>query len=261
MKANSYRKVESLEEAYELVKKSPFNKVLGGGLWLKKGNASVDTLIDLSKLGLDKITDKGDFVEVGALVTQREFEQSKLIKEIGNGVLNEAVSKIMGPAFRECATIGGSVVGKFGFSDLLTALLIFKVTLVFYPSGEKSLEDYLSEVGQTKEILTHILIKKCHAKAFFKKVAITSLDYPVVNVAVKRCPKSGNYSVAVGSRAGVAMLAHEVMDFVNSGNNDFEKAAELVEKMKFADSLTAKADYRKHLAKVYVRRGLEEVSK
>lgn len=261
MKANSYVKVESLEEAYELVKKSPFNKVLGGGLWLKKGNVNADALIDLSKIGLDKIEDKGEYVEVGALVTQRAFEKSKLIKSIGHGLLSEAVSHIMGPAFRECATIGGSVAGKFGFSDLLTALLVFKTTLVFYPSGEKSLEEYLKEVGQTKEILTHVRIKKCMAKTYFKKVAITALDYPIINVAIKRCPKSGHYAVAIGSRAGVSELAYKVNEYLNNGGTDFEKAAELIEDMKFADSLSAKADYRKHLAKVYVKRGLEEVSK
>ena len=55
MKAKSFQRVSSLEEAYKLVKESPRNRIVAGGLWLKKGNAEADTLIDLSNLGLDML--------------------------------------------------------------------------------------------------------------------------------------------------------------------------------------------------------------
>lgn len=261
MEVKNYVRVNSLEEAYSLLKENPLNKILGGGLWLKKGNASINTLIDLSNLSLDKIEDVGDRISVGALVSQRQFETSPLVKEVYRGMLSYATSLIMGPAFRESATIGGSIVSKYGFSDLITALLACDVVLRFYPSGEKTLEQYLAEPGVSREILTHILIKKCHRKSYFKKVALTALDYPTINVAVTHCIKHDQYTIAVGSRAGVASLAKEVMELVNNGEKDFAKAAEKVKCLKFTDNLTAKADYRAHLAEVYVRRGLEEVNK
>lgn len=260
MKANSFIKVKSLEEAYKLVKESPKNKIVGGGLWLKKGNAACDKLIDLSLLGLDKIEDKGEFISVGAMVSQRELEKSPLIKDIGHGVISKAVSEIMGPAFRELATVGGSVYGKYGFSDLITALLVVKTKLVFYPDAELSLEEYLAKPGFYDGILTHILIKKCHCKTFFKKVKITALDYPIVNIGVHKCEK--HTFVVVGSRPGVASISKEAQKYLEEGGKDFEKAAELaVNELKFGDSISTKADYRKHLAKVYIARGLEEVSK
>ena len=123
MKAKSFQRVSSLEEAYKLLKESPRNKIVAGGLWLKKGNAEVETLIDLSLLGLGKIEDKNEYVEIGAMVTQRQFETSDLIPEMAR----EAVKSIMGPAFRNIATIGGSVYGKYGFSDVITGLLGYKV--------------------------------------------------------------------------------------------------------------------------------------
>jgi CO/xanthine dehydrogenase FAD-binding subunit len=261
MKANSYVRAKSLEEAYELLKANPLNKILGGGLWLKKGNASVNVLIDLVDLGLDKIEDDGDFIKVGALVNQRDFEKSELVKEICHGILSKAASSIMGPAFRQVATIGGSVFGKYGFSDLISALLVCNASLVFYPSGEMNLEDYLKQPGFSKEILTHIIIKKCHRVSYFKKVGITALDYPIINVAITRCVNHDRYRVVVGSRAGVASFASDVMEALDNGERDFEKVAKLVSKMKFSDSLAAKADYREHLAEIYVRRGLEEVNK
>lgn len=261
MKANTYIRAKSLEEAYKLLQENPLNKILGGGLWLKKGNASLNALIDLSDLGLNKIEDDGDYVKVGALVSQRSFEKSELIQNICHGLLSEAAGSIMGPAFRELATVGGSVIGKFGFSDLLCGLLAVDTTLVFYPSGEMKLVDYLSSPAMSKEILTHILIKKCQRRSFFKKVGITALDYPIVNVAITRCEKHDKYTVVVGSRAGVAAYANDVMIALENGERDFAKVSELVSKMKFTDNMAAKADYRLHLAKVYVRRGLEEVSK
>ena len=255
MKAKSFQRVSSLEEAYKLVKESPRNKIVGGGLWLKKGGAEVDTLIDLSLLGLDKIEDKKDYVEIGAMVTQREFELSKLVPEMAR----KAVKSVMGPGFRNIATIGGSVYGKYGFSDVVTGLLGYKVDLVFYPDAVVSLIDYVKKPGFYDGILTHIRIYKENLVGFFKKVEITALDYPILNVAVT---KGNEYRVVVGSRPLVALRCEKAEAYLNEGGKDFAKAAEIaVEELKFGDSIATKGEYRKQLALTYVRRGLEEVSK
>ena len=255
MKAKSFLRASSLEEAYKLVKESPRNKIVAGGLWLKKGNADVDTLIDLSLLGLDKIEDKKDYVEVGAMVSQRELEKSPLVPE----VIREATKSIMGPAFREIATVGGSVYGKYGFSDIITVLLAHHVELVFYPEAVITLDEYVKKPGFYDGILTNIRIFKDKNKAYFKKVEITALDYPILNVAVV---KGKEYKVVVGSRPLVAALCENSMKYLNEGGKDFAKAAELaVEELKFGDSIATKSAYRKQLALTYVRRALEEVSK
>ena len=254
MKAKSFQRVSSLEEAYKLVKESPRNKIVAGGLWLKKGNADVDALIDLSLLGLDKIEDKKDYVEVGAMVSQRQFEKSELVPQMAR----DAVKSIMGPAFREIATIGGSFYGKFGFSDVITGLLGYKVDLVFYPENVISLQEYVKKPGFFDGILTHIRIYKEQLKGFFKKVEITALDYPILNVAVT---KGKEYRVVVGSRPLVALRCEKAEAYLNDGGKDFEKAAQIaVEELKFGDSIATKGEYRKQLALTYVRRGLEEVS-
>ncbi|MCQ2801462.1 MAG: FAD binding domain-containing protein [Bacilli bacterium] len=255
MKAKSFLRASSLEEAYKLVKESPRNKIVAGGLWLKKGNADVDTLIDLSLLGLEKIEDKKDYVEVGAMVSQRELEKSPLVPE----VIREATKAIMGPAFREIATVGGSVYGKYGFSDIITVLLAHHVELVFYPEAVITLDEYVKKPGFYDGILTNIRIFKDKNKAYFKKVEITALDYPILNVAVV---KGKEYKVVVGSRPLVAALCENSTKYLNEGGKDFAKAAELaVEELKFGDSIATKSAYRKQLALTYVRRALEEVSK
>lgn len=259
MKAKSFVSVGSWQEAYKLLKASPKNKILGGGLWLKKGNTEVDTLIDLSRLNLNKIEDKGNYLEIGSMVTQRELELSPLVKSLGGGVISYAVSQIMGPAFRNTATVGGSIYGKYGFSDLITVLLGVDVELQFYPNAKMSLDEYLAKPGFYDGILTHIRIKKDDVKAYFKKVKATAIDYPILNVCVT---KGNKYKVVVGSRPLAATSLNKVNEYLNNGGADFDKAAELaVEEIKVGDSMATKGEYRKQLTKVYVKRGLEEVNK
>ena len=258
MKANLYVSVASWQEAYKLLKASPSNKIVGGGLWLKKGNATVDTLIDLSKLNLDKIVDKGDYIEIGSMVSQRQLEKSELVASIGGGVICEATSQIMGPSFRNIATVGGSIYGKYGFSDLIAVLLGFHVELQFYPLNVLTLEDYLKTPGFYDGILTHVRVYKENVKAFFKKVAITALDYPILNVCVTKGEK---YRVVIGSRPLVATRLEKTMEHLNNGGSFDEAVNIALEELKVGDSIATKGEYRKQLAKVYIKRGLEEVSK
>ena len=52
IKIKNYKKVENLEEAWELNQKRT-NRIIGGMLWVKMSDANVQTAIDLSGLGLD----------------------------------------------------------------------------------------------------------------------------------------------------------------------------------------------------------------
>ncbi len=252
----------SLEDAHKTLLSQPGNFVLGGGLWIKKSDLSGNTAIDLSRLDLDRITDEGDRIRVGAMVSLRDFETNPLVASVGNGFLTHAVGQIMGVALRKLATIGGSIAAKLPFSDVLTPLLTLDVTLVFYPLKEMSLESYLSSKGKTNDILTHVMIRKQNIHGAFKKVGNTPLDFALLNVAVSH--GEGHFAVAVGSRPGASALAAKTMAFLNAqkkvGAKEIEKASEMaVEELSFASTTFASSDYRKTLAQTYVRRCLEEV--
>ena len=47
----------------------------------------------------------------------------------------ESVRHIVGVQFRNLATVGGSVFGRFGFSDVLTLLLALEARVVLYRGG------------------------------------------------------------------------------------------------------------------------------
>lgn len=260
MKVNEYYRASSLEDAYQKLQESPKNAILAGGLWMKKMGQSYDALIDLSKLGLDQIKETKEEVIVGAMVTQRDFESSPIVNFLFAGAPAFAVREVMGVNFRNIATIGGSIMGRYPFSDVISGLLPYDVELEFYPAQKMSLEDYLSYKGKLNAILVAVHIKKGEGKGFFKKAKTTALDFPIVNIAVAKV--NGNYRVVVGARPMVASLAKDAMKYLNEGGKDFSKAAEIaIEELQFMDNKDASKEYRIDLAKVYVRRGLEEVSK
>ena len=153
--------------------------------------------------------------------------------------------------------MGGSVFGKFGFSDVVTALLGFKVELVFYPEAVMSLDEYVKKPGFADGILTEVRIYKSSAKSFFKKVKATALDYPILNVCVTH---DKDYRIVVGSRPLVSSLCENGMKYLNEGGKDLDHAVELcMQELKLGDSISAKSEYRSHLARVYLKRGLVEV--
>ena len=260
MKVNEYYRASSLEDAYQKLQEDPRNVILAGGLWIKKMGQNYDALIDISTLGLNQISESKDEVVVGSMVTQRDFENSGVIQKLFNDASAFSTREVMGVNFRNLATIGGSIMGRYPFSDVITGLLPYDVTLEFYPKNSMSLEEYLNYKGKLNAILIAIHIKKGTGKGFYKKVKTTALDFPIVNIAVAKV--NGEYRIAVGARPMVAALAKKAMEYLNSGNKDFNKAAELaVEELQFMDNKDASKEYRIDLAKVYVRRGFEEVSK
>ena len=121
LRANEFYRASSLEEAYNKFKENPKNAIVGGGLWMKKTGLQYESLIDLSNLGLNQIKEDKSFICVGSMVSLRDFENSPIIYKLFNGVTAFGVREVMGPAFRNVATIGGSIYGRFPFSDVIAA--------------------------------------------------------------------------------------------------------------------------------------------
>ena len=136
-----YVRAESLEQAYELNQKKA-NLILGGMHWMKMTTRSVDTAVDLSGLGLDTIVETDHTFEIGCMVTLRQLEQHPALNAWTNHAVADAVKDIVGVQFRNTATVGGSIFGRYGFSDVLTVFLALNATVVCHHAGEISLEQY-----------------------------------------------------------------------------------------------------------------------
>jgi CO/xanthine dehydrogenase FAD-binding subunit len=234
---------------------------LGGGLWLKKVGSPIHTIIDLIDLDLNQVEETAETIKIGALVSLRELEKHPALARLGHGFFVEALGSIMGVALRRLATIGGSLAGKYPFSDIITPLITLEATVDLYPTRQISLSEYLSEKGKRRDIITHLTIKKNAGLGYFKKVSNTQLDFSIINVAIL---KDQSIKIAVGSRPGLGQLAVQAGQFITSKNKptlaDIERTAEMaVTELGFASTNTGSAEYRQTLARAYIKRGLKEV--
>ena len=116
----NYVKVKTLEEAYEL-NQARNSRIMGGMMWMRLGNARVKTIIDMSDLGLNEIEETDHVFRIGAMCTLRQLEEHEGLRKFYGDGIAESLRHIVGVQFRNQATVGGSIYGRYGFSDVLTA--------------------------------------------------------------------------------------------------------------------------------------------
>ena len=153
-----YKKAATLEEAWQLNQKR-MNRVLGGMLWLRLTKGNVQTAIDLSGLGLDTIEETESEFCIGAMVTLRQLELHAGFTAYSEGANKEALRHIVGVQFRNLATVGGSVFGRFGFSDVLSLLLVMDSYVELYKGGIIPLTEFV-KMKYDRDILVRIIVKK-----------------------------------------------------------------------------------------------------
>jgi CO/xanthine dehydrogenase FAD-binding subunit len=253
---------KTIDEAYQVYTNFQNSIIIGGGAWLKFVSPKADLGIDLSELGINQIIETKDYIEIGAMTSLYQVEQHPSIKALGNGYLSQAIGMILGVPFRDIATIGGSIFGKYAFSDIITPLLCLDVKLNFYKQETMSLEAYLNSKDKLNDILLSILIKKESGKGFFKKVSNTSLDFSIINVAVTYFNQK--LCIVVGARPGIAKKAILAMDFANKTKVFDEHSIEeialaAISELTFGSNHLASDLYRREVAKVYIERGIREV--
>ena len=153
-----YVKVQSLEEAYELNQKRT-NKVIGGMLWMKMGSRNIQKAIDLSGLGLDKIEETEEEFRIGCMTTLRDLELHPGLEAYTGGAMKESLRHIVGVQFRNLATVGGSIFGRFGFSDVLTLFLGLDTDVELYKGGIVPLSEFAWS-KRDNDILVGLIVKK-----------------------------------------------------------------------------------------------------
>lgn len=242
-----YVRPASLEEAWTLNQKRT-SRVIGGMLWLKMQNTAVGTGIDLTGLGLDKIEETPEGFTAGAMVSLRALETHARLNEYTNGAMREALRHIVGVQFRATATLGGSVYGRFGFSDVLTVLLALNASVELYKGGIVPLAQF-AKMPFDRDILVRIHIPKESAAFFYESVRPTKTDFPSLTCAAARLA-DGTYRFAVGARPGRAV----VLTMPGERNDLPETVSEQIET---GSNLRGSAAYRKHLIRVLVRRAVD----
>ena len=256
LKIKSYVKVNSIAEAYELNQKKTAC-VLGGMVWLKMGNRNISTAIDLSGLGLEGIQETDDEFVIGCMTSLRALETDKRLNEYTQGAIRESVRHIVGVQFRNCATVGGSIWGRYGFSDVLTMFLGMDTWVELYNAGKIPLTEFVNR-KKDNDILVNIIVRKQPLRVCYMSQRNTKTDFPVLTCAISL--RDGQVYTAVGARPSRAVcLCVSEADWKKKGSEAL--AGELAAQFPTEGNMRAGKEFRSHLAEVLIGRGLKQIEK
>ena len=248
-----YVKVQSLEEAYELNQKRT-NKVIGGMLWMKMGSRNIQKAIDLSGLGLDKIEETEEEFRIGCMTTLRDLELHPGLEAYTGGAMKESLRHIVGVQFRNLATVGGSIFGRFGFSDVLTLFLGLDTDVELYKGGIVSMADFVS-MKMDNDILIRVIVKKRACQIAYMAVRNQSTDFPVLTCCVSKL--DGTYRAVIGARPKRAKLVSDENGIMANGVTKEVAAAfasYVAEQVPTDSNLRGSSNYRTHLIHVLTER-------
>lgn len=216
---------------------------------MRMSNIQIQKAIDLSGLGLDKIEETEEEFSIGCMVTLRELELHTGLNTCFEGLIRRSVEDIVGVQFRNSATIGGSLFGRFGFSDVLTAFLVLDTYVELYRGGVCPLAEFASG-KRDNDILVRVIVKKTKGHYAYQSYRNTKTDFPVLAVAMAQA--EDGVKAAVGARPQRAEVR-----IVTDMERDTLKA--LADSFAYGSNMRASAEYRKHLASVLLKRAAEEI--
>lgn len=247
-----YVRAQSLEEAWQL-NQAKRNRIVGGMLWLRLGRGGVGTAIDLTDLGLDKIEETGEAFSIGAMTTLRQLEQHQGLNAYTCGAVRNAVKDIVGVQFRNMATLGGSIWGRFGFSDVLTVFLAMDCYVELYKGGIVPLEDFAG-MKKDNDILVRLIVKKTPGKVVYTAMRNQRTDLPVLTCALSNI--GGETKAVIGARPAKAMVIRDENGLLPDGK---AFAAFVAEQAPTDSNIRGSAAYRTHLIRVIVERAATEL--
>ncbi|MCU1372919.1 MAG: Carbon monoxide dehydrogenase [Actinomycetia bacterium] len=266
-----YVRAESVDHAVQLLGAHGEDaKLLAGGHSLlplmKLRLATPSVLVDVGRLAeLSYVRDAGDHVAIGALTCHHDVATSDLVAT-DVPLLGHVAGQVGDPQVRHRGTIGGSVVHGDPASDLPAALLALRATLVTTgPSGPREhpvdgfFTGFLETAIGADEVLTEIRVPKVPLAGWsFQKFQRRAQDWAIVGVA---CVRNGTTGIGLVNMGSTSLRAVAVEDALTSGASIADAAALAADGAEPPDDLNAAPDYRRHLARVLVRRALEEASR
>ena len=266
-----YTAPRSLEEALQLLARENA-KPLAGGMSLipmmKLRFAAPDQIVDLGRVpGLNTIRDEAGQIHIGAMATHYQIESSPLLRD-RCPLLAETAAAIGDMQVRNMGTIGGSAAHADPAADYPAALFALEAKLTLAKAGgertvpvEEFFVDTFTTALEPGEIVKEIAVpaEQAGTKTAYEKVSHPASGFAIAGIAIRARKTGATFGwvrVGVTGVAGHAYRAKAVEDALMSGASVEDAAAKIAEGVEANADLYASADYRKHLARVHLRRAL-----
>ena len=275
--AFEYEVAESVDHAVELLGQYGEDaRPLAGGhslIPLMRLRLAVPTaLIDLGRLDeLRYVRDEGDHLAIGALTHHRDILNDELVNE-HCGILGYTAGLLGDPSVQHRGTIGGTLAHGDPAGDMPSVICALEGTLVIQgPDGERTVDaldffkDYLFTDLEPQEIVTEVRVPKLGSNTgwSYKKFSRRSQDWAIVGVAAVVERDNGSISsarIGLTSMGSTPIRASAVEQALSGASADSvaEAAGSADEGTSPAADDAASAEFRRHLARVWTRRALEE---
>ncbi len=265
--AFDYVRAESVDDAIAKLGVDEDAKVLAGGHSLlpamKLRIARPSTLVDIGRLhDLSYVREEGERIAIGALTRHHDVAHSEAL-QAGCPIVAAAAEQIGDPQVRHMGTIGGSCAHGDPAGDMPSVLLALEAEFVARgPNGERTIAagDFFTSLFETalasNEVLTEIRVPKASAGWSYLKFQRRALDWAVVGVAAVQV--NGGAHVGLTNMGLTPMRAAGVEEALAGGADPATAAARADENTAPPSDAFASDGYRRDLAKVLVRRALEE---
>ena len=242
-------------------------KLLAGGHSLlplmKFRLATPAVLVDIGRLDdLSYITDAGDHIAIGAMSRHRSLETSGLLAAEAP-LMAHVAGQVGDPQVRHRGTLGGSLAHGDPASDLPAALLASGGSLVARgPNGERVIDaadfftGFLECALAPDELLTEIRVPKAAGVGWsYQKFNRRAQDWAIVAAAIVLgdAPK-----VSLVNMSSAPMRSAAVEAALASGASGDDAASVAADGTEPPEDLNGDVEYRQHLARVLVGRGIAD---
>lgn len=207
-----YYRPKTIDEALALLaRKEPVTIPLAGGTVVNQPGTAAQAVVDLQDLGLDTYRQRGNALELGAMLTlQRLLSLGESGELTLPGDLPLVVEKEASYNLRQAASLAGTLVAADGRSPLATAMLAMEAVLTLLPGEEQVvLGDLLPLRGERLpgRLISQVSIPS-YVKLAYESVARSPADRPIVCAAVAMWP-GGRVRVALGGYGRAPLLAFD----------------------------------------------------
>ncbi len=267
-----YTSPATLDEALKLLTNENA-KPLAGGMSLvpmmKLRLAAPEQLVDLGRLpGLNTIRESSGQIYIGAMATHYEIESSALLRA-KCPLLPEVAHLIGDTQVRNMGTIGGSIAHADPAADYPAALFALEAKLKLVKAGASrtiTVQDFFIDTFTTAlepgELIAEITVpvEQSGTGTSYQKVSHPASGFAIVGIAA-RVHKSGTKidwaRIGVTGLSSKGYRATTVEAAILSGTPE-AAAAKVADGVEANADLSASADYRSHLARVYTARAIKQ---
>jgi carbon-monoxide dehydrogenase medium subunit len=266
-----YQRAEFVDHAIQILTDNPDAKLLAGGHSLlplmRLRLARPSLLVDISRIrDLSYIREDGDEIAIGALTRHHDVANSELLQQ-ACPIVAYAAGQIGDPQVRHVGTIGGSCAHADPASDMPTVLVALGATLtVRGPNGRVRpvpaggfFRGLFEPDLAPDEVLVEVRVRKTASRGWsFVKFHRRAQDWALVGVAAVTGESGDGAAVALTNMGDKPVRAIGVEAALANGADPATAAERASEGTSPPSDAFASAEYRRELAKVLVRRSLEE---